>query len=229
MRTGMGHEIVPEFGSGMTTAEHAFAGAMRPHEAPRGRLAPRPRGRDLISQSRLNKGAAFTEQERDALGLRGLLPARVMTIEAQVELEHIRPKTDDLERYIGLAALQDRNETLLYRVLAGHLEEFLPIVYTPTVGRACQDFSHLVAARELAGLVSAKRMAAGTIYPPISDLRRIARSIAIAVVRHLRDTGFGRQYRDDEIEPAVDRAMWWPDYPSLVEWPPELALGAAAE
>ena len=112
---------------------------------PRGRVGSRPSGRDLISRSLLNKGAAFTEQERDALGLRGLLPTRVMTIEEQVDssLEHVRRKTDDLERYIGLAALQDRNETLFYRVLADHLEEFLPIMYTPTVGRACQDFSHI--------------------------------------------------------------------------------------
>lgn len=130
-----------------TPRGHTHVLSRRILDALRTGVGPAPvtlRGLALLADPLLNKDAAFTEGERDALGLRGLLPPRVLDIDAQVvlELEHVRRKADDLERYIGLAALQDRNETLFHRVLGDHLEELLPIVYTPTVGRACQEFSH---------------------------------------------------------------------------------------
>jgi malate dehydrogenase (oxaloacetate-decarboxylating)(NADP+) len=102
-------------------------------------------GEHLITLPILNKGTAFTERERDELGLRGLLPPRVCTIEEQEVrvMENYRAKNDPLERYIHLISLMDRNETLFYRVLLDHLEEMLPVVYTPTVGLACRNFSRI--------------------------------------------------------------------------------------
>ncbi|MFQ6047377.1 MAG: NAD-dependent malic enzyme, partial [Gemmatimonadales bacterium] len=102
-----------------------------------------PSGIDILHDPRFNKGTAFTDRERDALRLRGLLPPRVNSMEEQLVrvLGNFRRKESDIEKYIFLTALQDRNETLFYRFILNHIEEMLPIVYTPTVGQACKEFS----------------------------------------------------------------------------------------
>jgi malate dehydrogenase (oxaloacetate-decarboxylating)(NADP+) len=104
-----------------------------------------PVGLKLLQDPFLNKGTAFTEAERDGLKLRGLLPPRILTMEQQCAkvLESVRRKTTDLEKYITLMALYDRNITLFYKVIEENLEEMMPIIYTPTVGQACQEFSHI--------------------------------------------------------------------------------------
>ncbi len=103
------------------------------------------KGVDWLNNPVFNKGTAFTDAERDALGLRGLLPPHVQSMDEQVRrvMANFRAKSSDLERYIQLVALQDRNETLFYRVVMDHLEEMMPIIYTPTVGKACQEFGHI--------------------------------------------------------------------------------------
>jgi malate dehydrogenase (oxaloacetate-decarboxylating)(NADP+) len=103
------------------------------------------RGLDLVHDPSSNKGTAFTDAERDSLGLRGLLPPRVFTLQEQVTrvMENLRRKPDDLEKYIFMSSLQTRNQTLFYRVLLDHLAELMPIVYTPTVGQACQQYGEI--------------------------------------------------------------------------------------
>jgi malate dehydrogenase (oxaloacetate-decarboxylating) len=103
------------------------------------------RGVELLDTPIWNKGTAFNEVERAALGLQGLLPPHIESLEQQSirAYEAFKAKTTDLARHIYVRQLQDNNETLFYRLLIDHVEETLPIVYTPTVGLACQQFSHI--------------------------------------------------------------------------------------
>src|ERR1700758_3233878 len=102
-------------------------------------------GYELLADPRLNKGTAFSENERETFELHALLPPNVLTLDEQVSrrLQALRGFETDLERYAFLRELQDTNETLFYALLVGNLEELLPIVYTPTVGAGCQKFSRL--------------------------------------------------------------------------------------
>src|SRR5467141_3908401 len=104
-----------------------------------------PRGMDLLNRQGLNKGTAFTEEERSKLGLHGILPPHIESLDEQVvrAYEAYKRKDDDLERHLYLRALQDTNEILFYRLLLDHIEEMTPMVYTPVVALACQQFSHI--------------------------------------------------------------------------------------
>jgi malate dehydrogenase (oxaloacetate-decarboxylating)(NADP+) len=105
---------------------------------------PQRRGLDLLHDPRFNKGTAFTPSERHALGLRGLLPPGVFDEASQLErnIQALRRKASDFERYQVLSALAERNQTLFFRLLCKHISELLPIVYTPTVGEACQRYGY---------------------------------------------------------------------------------------
>src|SRR6059058_1333297 len=100
-------------------------------------------GYDLLNDPLLNKGTGFTDRERELFELHGLLPPTVATLDEQVSrrLQAFRQLLDDFQRYLFLRGLQDSNEVLFYALLVRHLEEMLPIVYTPTVGLGCQYFS----------------------------------------------------------------------------------------
>lgn len=106
---------------------------------------PEKHGVDILRDPILNKGMAFTIQERQILGVHGLLPPSFISQDDQVErcIYNLKAKPTDLEKYIYLCSLQDRNERLFFRLLADHLEELMPIIYTPTVGLACQKYGHI--------------------------------------------------------------------------------------
>ena len=109
---------------------------------PGSRPSSQPRGLALLRDPLLNKGTAFTEAERDALGLRGLLPAHVLSMDEQVArvMINLRDLPSDLEKYVALNTLLDRSEALFFRVVCDNIDEIQPLIYTPTVGLACQRF-----------------------------------------------------------------------------------------
>lgn len=108
-------------------------------------IAVDQRGEDILRDPFTNKGTAFTAGEREALGLDGLVPPAISTMAQQLArvYENYRAKQTQIGRYIHLASLQDRNETLFFRLVHDHIDEMMPIVYTPVVGEACQRFSHI--------------------------------------------------------------------------------------
>jgi malate dehydrogenase (oxaloacetate-decarboxylating) len=132
-------------------------------------------GERLLETPLVNKGSAFTEAERSELGLLGLLPPHVATMEQQLArtYENYQRKSTDLERYIFLASLQDRNETLFYRLLQEHTREMSPIVYTPEVGEACENYSHIY--RRARGLYIS--------YPQQNDIEMILRNASHRDIR----------------------------------------------
>ncbi|MDE2292773.1 MAG: NAD-dependent malic enzyme [Elusimicrobia bacterium] len=116
---------------------------VRPGEAAKAR--PVKTGADMLHTPLLNKGTAFTRAERIKLGILGLLPPAVSTFKEQAErvLRNMRARGTDIERYVDMLSLLDRNETLFYRVVSDNIEELMPIIYTPTVGKGCQRYAHL--------------------------------------------------------------------------------------
>ena len=132
-------------------------------------------GQLLLERPLFNKGTAFTSEERRELGLLGLLPPHEETLEEQVSrpYEAYQDKATDLERHIYLRQLQDTNETLFYRLLLDHLAEMMPIIYTPTVGLACERFSHII--RRPRGLFIA--------YPEREEIDEILDNAGVAAGR----------------------------------------------
>lgn len=131
-------------------AKESYFGRREPHNERNSLVSKQPSsdlhlGVKILHDPIRNKGTAFTDAEREALKLTGLLPPRIHSM-AEQELRvlgNVRAKPTDLERYLYLIALQDRNENLFYRVVMNNIEEMMPILYTPTVGKACQEFQHI--------------------------------------------------------------------------------------
>jgi malate dehydrogenase (oxaloacetate-decarboxylating)(NADP+) len=133
-------------GSGKPKKKRSSKSAAPEQRDAKNLMARLPLGVAVLRDPAFNKSTAFTEAERDALGIRGLLPPQVTTIEEQLVrvLGNIRRKPTNLDKYIFLAGLQDRNMTLFFRVILENIEELMPIVYTPTVGQACLEYSNIL-------------------------------------------------------------------------------------
>src|SRR5262245_64736445 len=103
------------------------------------------RGSDILRDKALNRSIVFDRRERDRLGLRGLLPYRVSTERQMVDrvMTNLERLPRDIDRYMLLSSLQERNERLFYRTVIDHVDRLLPLIYTPTVGQACVEFSHI--------------------------------------------------------------------------------------
>ena len=103
------------------------------------------RGKSLLDDPAQNKSTAFSREERNQLGLRGLLPYKIADIQTQQKrvLGNLRRKNSDIEKYIFLNSLLERNQRLFYRTMIDHIDEIMPLVYTPTVGEACKEFAHI--------------------------------------------------------------------------------------
>ena len=114
------------------------------HDDDGGLLRIAARGQEVLTNPLANRGTAFTIEQRKALGLTGLLPSGVMTITDQLKRVYAQysAQPDDLAKYLYLNHMHDRNEVLYFRLLAEHIEEMLPIVYTPTIGKAIEEYSH---------------------------------------------------------------------------------------
>ncbi len=164
------------------------------------------RGKEVMWNAALNKGTAFPDNERDAFGLMGLLPAVVNTIEQQAErtFEAITRKDDPLEQYIGLVALQDRNETLYYKLLTDHLERFMPIVYTPTVGEASLHYSHIFRRGRGVWITPNHR---GRVKELLTKLKKV-RTRLIVVTDNERILGLGDQGAGGIVIPIGKLALY---------------------
>ena len=167
-------------------------------------IAVDTRGDALLSDPLTNKGTAFTEGERADLGLDGLVPPAVSTMDQQLArvYENYRRKPTPLERYIHLASLQDRNETLFFRLLHDHIDEMMPVVYTPGVGDACV----------LAHMVSPSALDQGAVYPELTRIRDCSHAVACAVIRRAVADGHASPGILANLDDTVRNAMWFPTY-----------------